>query len=44
MRREWARAASGKSHLSNQKQFHSRYNFGYGILLFSPKTTDFDGF
>ena len=33
-----------KSHLRNQKQFHSRYNFGYGILLFNPKTTDFDGF
>ena len=28
----------------NQKQFHSRYNFGYGILFFSPKTTNFDGF
>ena len=33
-----------KSHPRNQKQFHSRYNFGYGILLFSPKTTIFDGF
>ena len=33
-----------KSPPRNQKQFHSRYNFGYGILLFSPKTTNFDGF
>ena len=25
------------------KRFHSRYNVGYGILLFSPKTACFDG-
>ena len=37
--------------LRNQKRFHSRYNFGYGILLyirkmpiFCPKTAHFDGF
>ena len=47
MRREWARAASGKSHLRNQKGFHSRYNFGYGILLYMrkcPFTAHFGGF
>ena len=40
-----------KSHLRNQKRFHSRYNFGYGILLyirkmprFRPLTAHFDGF
>ena len=40
-----------KSHPRNQKRFHSRYNFGYGILLyirkmphFCPKTAHFDGF
>ena len=40
-----------KSHLRNQKRFHSRYNFGYGILLyirkmpcFRPKTAHFCGF
>ena len=26
-----------KSHLRNQKRFHSRYNFGYGILLYIRK-------
>ena len=42
---------ANKSHLRNQKQFHSRYNFGYGILLyirktpyFCPKTTYFGDF
>ena len=30
-----------KSHLRNQKRFHSRYNFGYGILLYMRKTADF---
>ena len=40
-----------KSHLRNQKRFHSRYNFGYGILLsirempyFCPFTAYFGGF
>ena len=40
-----------KSHLRNQKRFHSRYNFGYGILLyirkmpcFRPFTAHFGGF
>ena len=40
-----------KSHLRNQKRFHSRYNFGYGILLsirktphFRPLTAHFGGF
>ena len=40
-----------KSHLRNQKRFHSRYNFGYGILLsirkmahFCPLTARFGGF
>ena len=40
-----------KSHLRNQKRFHSRYNFGYGILLyvrkiprFCPFTAHFGGF
>ena len=40
-----------KSRLRNQKRFHSRYNFGYGILLyirktplFCPKTALFGGF
>ena len=40
-----------KSHLRNQKRFHSRYNFGYGILLyirkiphFRPLTALFGGF
>jgi hypothetical protein len=36
-RREWA----NKSHPRNQKRFHSRYNFGYGILLYMRKTADF---
>ena len=30
-----------KSHPRNQKRFHSRYNFGYGILLYMRKTADF---
>ena len=30
-----------KSHLRNQKRFHSRYNFGYGILFFIQKTPYF---
>lgn len=25
----------------NQKRFHSRYNFGYGILLYMPQTACF---
>ena len=40
-----------KSHSRNQKRFHSRYNFGYGILLyirkmpiFRPKTAIFSSF
>ena len=40
-----------KSHLRNQKRFHSRYNFGYGILfsirkmlIFCPLTALFGGF
>jgi hypothetical protein len=40
-----------KSHLRNQKRFHSRYNVGYGILLsmrkiphFRPFTAHFGGF
>ena len=40
-----------KSPLRNQKRFHSRYNFGYGILLyirkmpiFCPLTALFGGF
>ena len=40
-----------KSHPRNQKRFHSRYNFGYGILLyilkthrFRPLTAQFGGF
>ena len=40
-----------KSHLRNQKRFHSRYIFGYGILLymrkmpiFRPLTALFGGF
>ena len=40
-----------KSRLRNQKRFHSRYNFGYGILLyilkmpyFRPFTAAFGGF
>ena len=40
-----------KSHPRNQKRFHSRYNFGYGILLyirkmpyFCPFTALFGGF
>ena len=40
-----------KSHLRNKKRFHSRYNFGYGILLyirkmplFCPLTAPFGGF
>ena len=40
-----------KSHPRNQKRFHSRYNFGYGILLyirkmpyFCPLTAHFSGF
>ena len=40
-----------KSHPRNQKRFHSRYNFGYGILLsirktpyFCPFTAHFGGF
>ena len=39
------------SHPRNQKRFHSRYNFGYGILLsirkmpyFCPFTAHFGGF
>ena len=39
-----------KSHPRNQKRFHSRYNFGYGILLyirkmplFCPLTAHFGG-
>ena len=30
-----------KSRLRNQKRFHSRYNFGYGILLYMRKIADF---
>ena len=33
-----------KSHLRNQKRFHSRYNFGYGILIYIRKTAHFRPF
>ena len=35
------RYAPYKSRLRNQKRFHSRYNFGYGILLYIRKTPHF---
>ena len=50
-RRLYFRVGNEKSHPRNQKRFHSRYNFGYGILLyirkmptFSPLTAHFGGF
>ena len=50
-RRLCFRVGNEKSHLRNPKRFHSRYNFGYGILLyirkmllFRPLTAHFSGF
>ena len=50
-RRLCFRVGNEKSPPRNQKRFHSRYNFGYGILLyirkmphFCPKTAHFGGF
>ena len=49
--RLYFRVGNEKSPPRNQKRFHSRYNFGYGILLyirkmpyFCPFTAHFGGF